>query len=208
VVEVRSIGYSPVHRTIDLRSQREVRIDVTLEKRVPVLAEVDVLARARDPTGFDTRRKRGIGHYLTADEIERRGGVTFTDVVRTVPGVSIVPYYGPHGVTQTIRMGRASASVRNKIPRLPNNPPDSNPSASPDSLEAERSRVVRKCDPEYFIDGRRVTIVDGDIDAEVNPRDIAALEVYPSGAQLPPQFMGPNSACGVVVIWTKRGRGT
>jgi len=46
------------------------------------------------------------------------------------------------------------------------------------------------------------------VDDVVDPRDIEAIEVYRSGAQVPAQFggMGPFTRCGVVVVWTRRGR--
>jgi hypothetical protein len=46
------------------------------------------------------------------------------------------------------------------------------------------------------------------VDDVVDPRDIEAIEVYRSGADVPAQFggMGPFTRCGVVVVWTRRGR--
>ena len=37
--------------------------------------------------------------------------------------------------------------------------------------------------------------------------DVAAIEIYRSAAEIPPQFNGPNAGCGVIVMWTKQGRG-
>jgi outer membrane receptor for ferrienterochelin and colicin len=34
---------------------------------------------------------------------------------------------------------------------------------------------------------------------------IEGIEVYKGAAQLPAEFGGSNSMCGVVAIWTKRG---
>jgi hypothetical protein len=36
--------------------------------------------------------------------------------------------------------------------------------------------------------------------------DIGAIEVYPGGATVPPQFGGRESACGVIAIWTRQGQ--
>jgi len=35
--------------------------------------------------------------------------------------------------------------------------------------------------------------------------DVAAAEIYRSPAEIPPEFNGPNSGCGVIVLWTRQG---
>lgn len=59
------------------------------------------------------------------------------------------------------------------------------------------------CAPAVFVDGMQV--VDGatDLDAIVRPTDVMGIEVYRSGATVPPQF-GGNNACGTLLIWTGR----
>jgi hypothetical protein len=42
----------------------------------------------------------------------------------------------------------------------------------------------------------------GDLD-EIPQQSIEAIEVYPSPAEVPAQYGGTNSACGVVLIWTR-----
>jgi hypothetical protein len=43
----------------------------------------------------------------------------------------------------------------------------------------------------------------GDLDSFVRPEEVAAIEVYSSGASMPPQFATPGQDCGAVVVWTK-----
>jgi hypothetical protein len=43
----------------------------------------------------------------------------------------------------------------------------------------------------------------GDLDSFVRPEEVAAIEVYASGASMPPQFATPGQDCGAVVVWTK-----
>lgn len=45
------------------------------------------------------------------------------------------------------------------------------------------------------------------LDDIVSAFDVAAIEVYRTPAEIPPEFNGPNAGCGVVVIWTRRGGG-
>ena len=44
-----------------------------------------------------------------------------------------------------------------------------------------------------------------DIDAMVNPLDVAGLEYYPSGNRIPHRFSLLNGSCGLIAVWTKRG---
>jgi outer membrane receptor for ferrienterochelin and colicin len=56
------------------------------------------------------------------------------------------------------------------------------------------------CAIRLFVDG--VPWRD-DLDA-VPHQDIEAIEVYASPSEIPAQYGGANSACGVVLIWTRR----
>lgn len=94
-VQVRAIGYEPRTATVTLRAGRSTAASVILDKRVDVLASVNVIekqtARKRDLTGFEERRRQGMGSYLTREDIEKRSPISMTDALRTVPGLQIVP---------------------------------------------------------------------------------------------------------------------
>ena len=47
-----------------------------------------------------------------------------------------------------------------------------------------------------------------ELDDVVRPDDIEAIEVYRSASQVPAEFGGNSmfTRCGVIVIWTRRGR--
>jgi hypothetical protein len=36
--------------------------------------------------GFESRKKHGIGHYLTEDQVKNRGAMQLSDLMRTMPG--------------------------------------------------------------------------------------------------------------------------
>lgn len=60
-----------------------------------------------------------------------------------------------------------------------------------------------QCGVQYIVNGQP-SLSGLDIDA-YSPKEIAALELYRGGAQLPPRFnVRRASACGVLVIWTRR----
>lgn len=63
-----------------------------------------------------------------------------------------------------------------------------------------------QCSPDVFLDGSRITLdpaMGGGL--PVNPQELYGIEAYPSGAFAPAQYSS-QSSCGVVLIWTKRGR--
>ena len=62
-------------------------------------------------------------------------------------------------------------------------------------------RAPASCQPEYVVDGR----ADNDFGPLTPIRDIVALEVYTGPSDVPGEFAGRNSGCGVVVIWTRSG---
>jgi hypothetical protein len=60
------------------------------------------------------------------------------------------------------------------------------------------------CVPAIYLDGMQV---EGILDHIVHPDDVEAIEAYAGISQIPSRWLGFHSACGVVVIWTRRGGG-
>jgi len=56
------------------------------------------------------------------------------------------------------------------------------------------------CEPQYFIDGVESSAYFA---RNTPPHDVLGLEIYRGPAELPAEFTGSNSGCGVIVIWTK-----
>ncbi len=65
---------------------------------------------------------------------------------------------------------------------------------------ARMARSQPGCDPQYFIDGVESSPYFA---RNTPPHDVIGLEVYRGPAELPAEFTGSNSGCGVIVIWTK-----
>ena len=63
------------------------------------------------------------------------------------------------------------------------------------------TRAPRGCAPEYIIDGQ----VDNDFGPSTPIRDVIAIEVYTGPSDVPGEFAGRNSGCGIVVLWTRSG---
>ena len=170
-LEVRAIGFAPKRVTVDLATRRPNTVAVMLGDRVNTLQSVVVQADRtklqKDFTGFTERSKRGMGRFVTEADIEKRAALQVTDVLRTLPGLRVVPNGTGFGYAV---QGRGN------------------------------------CAPDVFIDGMRVFDGATELDQLVRPQDVAGVEVYNGAGMVPAQFSGTQNACGVVAIWTKRGR--
>lgn len=63
--------------------------------------------------------------------------------------------------------------------------------------------LLRGCRPRIWVNGVRT--VNAEVDEVAAPSEIDGLEIYPSIAGTPAQYMDrENRACGTVVIWTRR----
>lgn len=62
---------------------------------------------------------------------------------------------------------------------------------------------LRNCTPRIWLDGVRA---DGaEIDELISPSEIAGIEIYPSFAGVPAEYMDKeNRACGVILVWTRQ----
>lgn len=104
-IEIREIGYAPRRYAVDLLPNKESKIAAVLEERAVVLKAVEVAAKKGSGIpGFDERKKRGFGSFITRDDIEKRGAIRTSDLFRTIPGVQV----NWNGSGYTVQMSRAS----------------------------------------------------------------------------------------------------
>ena len=63
------------------------------------------------------------------------------------------------------------------------------------------ARAPERCMPEYFVDGQ----LDNYFGPKTPIRDVVGIEVYTGPSDVPGEFAGSSSGCGVVVLWTRSG---
>jgi len=62
--------------------------------------------------------------------------------------------------------------------------------------------LLRGCQPMVWVDGMRAP--GAELDDVARPADVAAMEIYPSNAGLPPEYQDRNNRmCGAIIVWTK-----
>jgi hypothetical protein len=144
---------------------------------------------------FERRRRRGNGSYLTRVQIERMHAERLTDLLRTMPGVSVE--MGDHGAL-VVELRRSKSFT---ITPMPAAKADSSASAPPTAGSTVGQASIKKCPANFMIDGLPIDGT-GTADVDARPETIEAIEVY-SGAMVPIEYSARNSECGVVMIWTR-----
>ena len=116
---LRHLGYEPIAVTLRSNHLRGDTIVVRMEQTALALEEVRVRgADLRSPLGlggFEERRARGLGTFVTREEIDRRQTNRLSDVLRGRRGLTLVRTpSGGYGV----RFGVASGRQRRCVPDL------------------------------------------------------------------------------------------
>ena len=103
-VLVRRVGYEPVEQPLNVTTGPPNQLTVRLGAFKPTLSTVAVEAKA-DPlkdTGFERRRKMGMGRYLDYDQIKAAQPTFTSDILRRLPGIRILGV-GTNATVSTMR---------------------------------------------------------------------------------------------------------
>lgn len=186
-VEVKAVGFYPERRGVTVMPGG-APVRVALSELRAVLDTVRIRAarlQDRHESGFEDRRRRGAGQYLTAQDISKKGAISTLELFMGLRG---------------LRVGFASDTMLSDQYAL----------VSPDSMKTTNRRILMRgisgdlCAPSFFLNGLYIDRMDGDdLDTWATPREISGIEIY-SEATAPAQFQRIGKGCGSIVIWTKR----
>jgi hypothetical protein len=97
MVEVRAVGFTPATQPVDIVQGAPGSTEIELANLAFALDTVRVTAQRqriftnpRD-AAFERRLKYSVGHVIDEAEIEKRRPIVLTDLLRSVPGVLVVP---------------------------------------------------------------------------------------------------------------------
>jgi hypothetical protein len=110
ILEVRAVGYYPERRAVNVVAG-EAPIRTALSTMPAALDTVKITAsrlQVRNLSGFEDRRRSGVGRYLTAEDVARQRPTFTSDLFRFVPGLRVDR--NGHGETE-IRMRGGCAPV-------------------------------------------------------------------------------------------------
>jgi carboxypeptidase family protein/TonB-dependent receptor-like protein len=162
MAEARALGYAPVRVRVELSRTEPTTVSMVMSKQVATLDAVTVYGsqsrRMRDVTGFLDRKRRGFGHFITQDEIDRSNEANTCDLLRHVVGLNVRDVAGG-GCTANIR-GATSGGL---------------------------GQGMRQCEPKVYQDNVPFGGTLSEFSQSMSPHDIMGVEVY-STASEPPQF--------------------
>jgi len=186
-IEVSRLGYGAAQVALQVVSHEpETLLNFSLSP-LPIQLEEVVIEGDRGAgyfsriSEFEHRRETMIGTFFSRDDIEERQPHVITDLIGLAPGVEVFANIMGNNV---IRMTSARFSG---------------------------------CNPAIYVDGTEVKMVpigfnpksgspiypDMIVDQFVDANDVAAVEIYTSAANVPPEFMAVGSDCGVIAIWMR-----
>ncbi|HEX6040097.1 TonB-dependent receptor [Longimicrobium sp.] len=199
------MGYVTVQGSyVDLAQNDTVVVDIRMSSDGVLLQPVTVVARSAQRSSpmlraFYERMDRGIGQFISRDDIAARNPMYVTDLLATVPGVRLGAWT-PAGrqvyMSRSIKSGPEGCPVQFFVDNVHVNRTNS-------LMEAGANQRGR--DTTAFAEGALEVGRQPSIDEFVNPSAIEGIEVYPGLGSVPAEFMSPDARCGTVVVWTKRG---
>jgi hypothetical protein len=106
VLEARRLGYRPTSIPVTIAAGSELSVDVDLSPVPEQLAPVEVRRRPEvydsRLAGFNERKSKHVGYFVTREKLDRMNSARFVDALREMPGVSM----------RTLRGGVVTVSIR------------------------------------------------------------------------------------------------
>lgn len=121
-LEAGALGYRPAAQDVGLSGYGAVEVQVELSPEALELEPIFVVTRRRsvlERNGFYDRRSGGFGHTLDRAEIEARRPRRVTDLLRTLPGVTVGPGTLGRGGSVRMRGGCSPDVVVDGVKMLP-----------------------------------------------------------------------------------------
>jgi hypothetical protein len=194
----RLLGYRPARLLVNLREGDTTRADVTMVREgVQQLDPVVVTERPRAARGigreaFEERRERGFGKFIDSTELRRSEHRRVSDMLRGIPGLKVVRFRecqdpvnknGCEPVEERAASGRGAISIFGR---------------------------TEACWMSVMLDGVPLYLSGSpspppDLSTDVRVADLESIEVYRSSAETPTEFGGAAAACGVLLLWSRRG---
>lgn len=174
-VEARALGFSPLEASVSLRAGDTAKVNFILNRSVTTLSKVLTIG---EPTAFE--RTSGFG------ERRRRGiGLSFDR--------ASIERRGSQRITDLVR-GAPGFTLQPVFNRWGQ------------SYDIRMDRVVvaggNACQIDYYLNGNQYTPSSAGIDHDFPAQQVEAVEVF-RPSEVPAQFGGQRSRCGVIVIWTR-----
>jgi hypothetical protein len=201
VVQIRRVGYDAVEATVNLVAGTQEQV-FYLKKSPTQLDTVVVPAprpRSMSREGFETRRALGFGKFIDSTllrahehrkvmDMLRQEGIRFAKPLSC--NAKMRPPYCDHDMSKRVAV---SASTSHECPMQ----------IVLDGVTVYRPRGAGAIGALAADRGN----VEWETTYDINPlmnASFEAIEIYRRSAEIPIEFGGSSSACGVLVLWTRR----
>jgi hypothetical protein len=188
----RSIGHIPLRTQVILTQGDTTTANVALMSDPFRLDSLTVTA----PSGarvnprlveFEERRRMGIGFFLDSAYLRRADGRRMSEVLREAPNIRVLPSLEGGTIIRYHAASVRRSGVRGEACFL---------SIYLDGVPMYRSGGV----------GGGGFGEPVDLSRDINISSLDAVEVYASAAEVPAEYAGQSADCGVILLWTRRGR--
>jgi hypothetical protein len=181
-VEVRAIGHEPRSVLVDVADDGPSAATLTMTASVARLEPVTVVGESSRETKLLReilfRKRYGAGTVFLPGNPWLEGAFDPTDVLRAARGFRDEGGFfvaRPHGGSGcTSRVATPLTNIRREYPTI-----------------------------QVYLNGEPYPLGLQELNNEVRPRDVLAIEAYPDVLAAPPLMRRPG-ACAVVAVWTKR----
>ena len=186
MLEVRAVGYYPTRRAVDVvEGAPPLRVALpTLKAMLDTVRVTAARIADRHKSGFEERRRTGLGHYVTEADLARRNPMTMAQVLRAISGLRLD--------ATLIRNGAMYDSTGALIPQY----------TTSHSKILMRGSTDDWCYPAIYIDGLPMELDADELENWLRPNEVLGIEVYP-GITAPPEFQQGMTGCGSILIWRK-----
>jgi hypothetical protein len=195
---VRRVGYAPTETTIEFARGQRVDRRIALS-RVTTLDSVVVVERTKN-LSFEDHRKLGLGHFVTREEIDKNAGALLVTFLQQMPGMKINRGMG----TQTWPLASRPSSMNCTGCYIPE------PFEAGQGMRADCYALVfldgmLMNRPQTFRRGAQTISAAQPFDLrDVSLSQVESVEWYARASQMPVEYNVNGSACGVLVIWTRK----
>lgn len=194
---VDRLGY-PASDTlaVHLEPGQTLTVQLALEPKAIELEGLTVVAEpikwGLEMAGFYDRQRTSMGHFREIGRREELSAVNASDYFRTIPGVLMKGGVPLISRAQSLRFWGAQGGGGEMTDPM-----------------ANLGSGATDCYGLLVVDGL-VSGSTAELNSLVTSRDISAIEVHANSGAIPPQWrvdLGDRGsfACGVFVVWTKRG---
>jgi hypothetical protein len=192
VVLVRAVGFRPAVTSFVVADAKSIDVAIELE-RVPQALEPLVTTVPTEPVrgkmaGFEERRARGFGAFITRAQLAVREHSLLSDVLR-MTGIPLIQRPRDCGGGFAAGSNRGFGGIRTEWMRCANGKPFPVGCYLTIYMDGIRMWTTGEVEPpnldDYYVNG------------------LEAVEVYRGASQIPVQYQTLNATCGAVLLWTR-----